>query len=718
MTFAVAIALVWLASGCSEPTNRDSIDDEPNGEIDQTPGTAQRNQSPSATFQIGGDLPENGDPITFDASSSFDPNGDDLTYTWRFGDGTPGGGRQISHIYSDGGDFEVTLRVTDPDGASDSATKTIAVKDTPFGRGHAQVTLIVRDLQFNDLSGVVISPVGSEITETTDEHGRAGFIDLPTGKPLVFQANKEGYATQIARLQLPKNTTTAPVMIRMQRTGKEVKVAAIEKGGEVKGNDGARLQFPPDAVVDSDGNPVTGTITVEFTNFDVSDWPGIGTFPGSFLGLRPDGEISQILSAGAMEVNLRQNGERLQIQPGKTVDMEIPAYAEGLAMDQEVPLWSLDESTGIWVEEGSLEPVESEASPTGRALRGEVTHFTTWNGDWPLTTPCKTKPKCLIVDPKSGQPEAPLKPGQSCEVTVTADKIPGLGDSCTTCEADVSGRQCRSNTDCKACRAPGTEVDGKACSSKTDCKICTDARSTIDSANGEACSSNSDCGYKARQTTRKCSHDGSACETDADCQSGKCTGADSETNGDACTSNSDCTYQVSNGESGKVCSHDGSDCSSHSDCTYQQCKFSDTSCSSNSECPGRGGACATKACTNDGTRCTSNSDCQWKECELDGSSCSDNSDCPRRGVCSKNGRLDSGCHLHQQTVARLPQQGGHLRIRSVDRRRLHVRFRLLGHWLLLSNSRIRRMSDKDRDVFRDFHHQDRRVCRNRFVGDL
>ncbi|MGO1509280.1 MAG: PQQ-dependent sugar dehydrogenase, partial [Actinomycetales bacterium] len=80
--------------------------------------------------------------VAFDASESRDPEGGELTYTWDFsGDGeTDAEGAQVTHTFEDLGQYNVTLRATDPEGKVGLANTVITVGNT-----QPEVSLSVQD---------------------------------------------------------------------------------------------------------------------------------------------------------------------------------------------------------------------------------------------------------------------------------------------------------------------------------------------------------------------------------------------------------------------------------------------------------------------------------------------------------------------------------------------------------------------------------------------
>jgi PKD repeat protein len=94
--------------------------------------------APVPSFEIVPANPERGAPVRFDASNTTDegvPCLDKCSYTWEFGDGNSATGRTVSHAYSVGRAFTVTLTVTDAAGSTASIVRVINVSavDAPTG---------------------------------------------------------------------------------------------------------------------------------------------------------------------------------------------------------------------------------------------------------------------------------------------------------------------------------------------------------------------------------------------------------------------------------------------------------------------------------------------------------------------------------------------------------------------------------------------------------
>jgi len=151
---------------------------------------------------------------------------------------------------------------------------------------------------------------------------------------------------------------------------------------------GARVTLPANALVDGDGNPVSGEVELTITPVDVSSDDELGVFPGDFAGEDADGvAVPLILSYGTVEYRFSQNGEELNLAAGQSAVIELPVFVEQhpdgrpIQIGDPGALWYLNEETGLWKQEGTGTVVASLESPTGLALQAQVGHFSWWNHD-------------------------------------------------------------------------------------------------------------------------------------------------------------------------------------------------------------------------------------------------------------------------------------------------------------------------------------------------
>ena len=93
-------------------------------------GGAIANQAPTAAFTSSTDDLA----VSVDGSGSSDPDGTVESYAWDFGDGATDTGATASHTYAAAGTYQVTLTVTDDDGATDAETKDVTVTAPPVNQ--------------------------------------------------------------------------------------------------------------------------------------------------------------------------------------------------------------------------------------------------------------------------------------------------------------------------------------------------------------------------------------------------------------------------------------------------------------------------------------------------------------------------------------------------------------------------------------------------------
>ncbi len=139
-------------------------DDGASGTSTVQVSVAEPNQPPIALFAaepVTGVAPL---PVTLNANASSDPDGTISTYSWNFGDGTNGTGKNTAHTYDSPGTYTLSLTVVDNDGASSSTTRTVTVT----GAGN---NAPVAAIQANPSSGTVPLTVAFTGSGSSDSDG-------------------------------------------------------------------------------------------------------------------------------------------------------------------------------------------------------------------------------------------------------------------------------------------------------------------------------------------------------------------------------------------------------------------------------------------------------------------------------------------------------------------------------------------------------------------
>ncbi len=159
-------------------------------------GTPGQNQAPSAAFSFA--CP--GLSCTFDASGSTDPDGFITGYSWTFGDGSQDLGVNSAYTYNAAGSYNVTLTVTDDQGATAQNTQTVTVADTggeqSFFENNTVTSIPDNDVMFSDLNVVRSGAAGTVTIAVNITHTYRGDISIilhaPDGSSYTLKSKNGG----------------------------------------------------------------------------------------------------------------------------------------------------------------------------------------------------------------------------------------------------------------------------------------------------------------------------------------------------------------------------------------------------------------------------------------------------------------------------------------------------------------------------------------------
>ncbi len=106
------------------------------------------NIAPTAIAEASSLTGQTSTTITFYGSSSYDNDGDIVSYDWNFGDNASESGVQVDHVYKIAGLYTATLTITDNEGAQNSTSLEIEIMPDP-----TEIGVFVSDMQARLLSG-------------------------------------------------------------------------------------------------------------------------------------------------------------------------------------------------------------------------------------------------------------------------------------------------------------------------------------------------------------------------------------------------------------------------------------------------------------------------------------------------------------------------------------------------------------------------------------
>lgn len=228
------------------------------------------------------------------------------------------------------------------------------------------------------INGATIT-VGT-LTATSNEQGYFTLANVPVGQRVV-DITMAGYLSVQRVIQVVQGENVHIPNIYLP-VAQEFTIDGAA-GGSATAGDGS-VAFEANSFVDADGDPYTGDVSVEVTTVVPEDESFYDAFPGDFEGIREDGTTTQFVSFGFMGVNLynADKSAEVRLAPGTTAELSLNVAGKlGSLVIDSIPMWWFDETAGVWREDGAAELVDN-------SFVADVTHFTTWNWDLPVSDVC------------------------------------------------------------------------------------------------------------------------------------------------------------------------------------------------------------------------------------------------------------------------------------------------------------------------------------------
>ena len=232
-------------------------------------------------------------------------------------------------------------------------------------------------------------------TTTTANDGSFTQEGVTTGDSVMLRFSRAGYADGFATSRVTAGDN-GRISVRMSPVA--VATTFDNKVGATLTNTAtpARVVLSAGSVVNSETGAVSqGPLTVEMAVINPATNPS--NMPGNYTTNRAE----RIESFGAISVQIRDSaGTRLNLAPGSTAAIRIPVASRSSNPPGSIPLYFFDETTGLWVEQGSA---KLAGNASDQYYEGTVSHLSYWNADQQMDTVFVNG---CVVD-TSGKPSGP-----------------------------------------------------------------------------------------------------------------------------------------------------------------------------------------------------------------------------------------------------------------------------------------------------------------------
>lgn len=243
---------------------------------------------------------------------------------------------------------------------------------------------IVRDASGTPIEGVSIVSGSSAATTNTDgffEFDQIQVVSVQNDRSVV-RFSKAGYFDVVRSMNADDAEGASWEVVMCKKENNDftsIKTYSSSSDQTLQAGE-MKIDMPQDGYkVDGTGAGYTGKVKSEMVYLDPNNERFSEMMPGGDLAaVRSDNSIAQLVSYGMTDLNMyAENGDKLQLKDGSKAKLTFPIPAGmGENPPASIPLWSFNEKTGLWEEEGS-------ATLQGNVYVGEVAHFSWVNLDYP-----------------------------------------------------------------------------------------------------------------------------------------------------------------------------------------------------------------------------------------------------------------------------------------------------------------------------------------------
>lgn len=228
-----------------------------------------------------------------------------------------------------------------------------------------------------------------EIVSTTDLFGHFQFYGIENyGKSAFLSIKADGKFEAFRRLSVIENRGNYTEVKMMEKN--IIGSVNTVQGGSLANADGAEIELPANGIVSASGAVYDGEVSVAMQWIDPTATDLASRMIGDLSAIDKDGNERALATYGMLQIELLDpagNELNLAQEAAAILQFPVPAALQSHAPST-IPLWSYDEELGKWIEEGS-------ANYENGVYRGEVSHFSSWNVDFPFD-PIEVKGKVQL----------------------------------------------------------------------------------------------------------------------------------------------------------------------------------------------------------------------------------------------------------------------------------------------------------------------------------